>query len=136
MPNIPLGRDLAPLVSAMADISDGLLIDAWRIAQASGCGMAIDLDAIPLSDAYLMARPESLESRLLAVTAGDDYRLIFTAHADHRAAIDAVSLKRGGNAVRIGTCTSELAFSITYQGEAVPLPPRLGYVHGAAVGAP
>jgi thiamine-monophosphate kinase len=128
--NIPMGRDVAPLVSAMADVSDGLLIDAQRIAEASGCGLAIELGAIPLSGAYLMARPESLENRLLAATAGDDYKLIFTAGPDQREAIEAVSLRRGGAAVRIGSCGPWPGLRLTYQGAPVPLPSSLGYVHG------
>jgi thiamine-monophosphate kinase len=36
----------------MADVSDGLLIDAERIAQASGCGVEIDLSAVPLSSDF------------------------------------------------------------------------------------
>ncbi|HYD39122.1 MAG TPA: thiamine-phosphate kinase, partial [Allosphingosinicella sp.] len=36
-PRLEAGRRLAPLASAMMDVSDGLLIDAGRMAQASGC---------------------------------------------------------------------------------------------------
>ena len=39
----------------MMDVSDGLLIDAARMAAASTCGIEIALDAIPLSDAFLAA---------------------------------------------------------------------------------
>ncbi len=49
MPKLKEGRALAPMVNAMADVSDGLLIDASRIAEASGLGVAIALDKIPLS---------------------------------------------------------------------------------------
>ena len=129
-PSIPLGQDLAPLVTAMADVSDGLLIDARRIADASGCGMAIRLEAVPLSQAYLMAIPESLDGRMRAVTAGDDYRLLFTASADHRAAIEAVSLRRGGGAQIIGQCQSDRGLTLSYAGQPVILPTRLGYMHG------
>jgi thiamine-monophosphate kinase len=130
MPNLSLGQQLAPHVSAMADVSDGLLIDAARIAEASGVAMALMLDAVPLSDAYLTARPEGLASRLAAVTAGDDYRLLFTAPVAARAAIAATSLKVGGDASRIGQCTAGRGITLSYRGDAVPLPVRLGFEHG------
>jgi thiamine-monophosphate kinase len=56
-PRLADGRRLARHVHAMMDVSDGLLIDAARMALASGLAVAIDLAAIPLSDAY-RAAPE------------------------------------------------------------------------------
>ena len=50
-PLLAQGRLLAPHAHAMADVSDGLLIDAARIAAASGIAVAIDLDAVPRSPA-------------------------------------------------------------------------------------
>lgn len=64
------GMALAPLVTAMMDISDGLLLDAWRIAQASGATLAIDSAAAPVADPA--RRDECLRW-------GDDYELLFTA---------------------------------------------------------
>ena len=40
------GRGLAQIAHAMMDVSDGLLLDASRMAQASGLALCIDLDAI------------------------------------------------------------------------------------------
>ena len=55
------------------DVSDGLLIDAERLAAASGVALEIDLDAVPLS------RPSAgLDDLLARVTAGDDYELLFS----------------------------------------------------------
>lgn len=42
------GQALAPLVSAMTDVSDGLLFDATRLAKASGVTLAIDRAAMPI----------------------------------------------------------------------------------------
>ncbi len=68
------GQALAPLVSAMMDVSDGLLLDARRMAEASRVTIAIDRNAVPI------ATPE--QRRDEALTWGEDYQLLFTAPAD------------------------------------------------------
>ncbi len=65
------GQALAPLVSAMMDVSDGLLLDSVRLANASGFTLAIDRGAVPI------ATPESRRDD--ALRWGDDYQLLFTA---------------------------------------------------------
>jgi len=65
------GRALAPLVTAMMDVSDGLLLDTSRMAAASGVTIAIDGPAVPI------AVPEA--QRDAALRWGDDYQLLFTA---------------------------------------------------------
>lgn len=64
------GMTLAPHVTAMMDVSDGLLLDASRLARASGLTLAIDAAAVPL------AAPE--HRRDAALRWGDDYQLLFT----------------------------------------------------------
>ena len=64
------GQALAPLVSAMMDVSDGLLLDATRLARASGVTLAIDRAAVPI------ATPEARRDE--ALRWGDDYQLLFT----------------------------------------------------------
>lgn len=68
------GWALAPLVTAMMDVSDGLLLDAQRMAQASGVTLAIDRHAVPIAAAE--------ERRDDALRWGDDYQLLFTLPAD------------------------------------------------------
>ena len=70
MARLAEGEALAPLVTAMMDISDGLLLDASRIAEASGVTIAIDSKAVPIA---------SVEGRRHYVLRwGDDYELLFT----------------------------------------------------------
>ena len=69
------GQALAPHVTAMMDVSDGLLLDAARLARASGVTLAIDSAAVPLCTA-LGAAPEP--RRADALRWGDDYQLLFT----------------------------------------------------------
>jgi thiamine-monophosphate kinase len=100
------GQKLAPFVHAMMDISDGLLIDAERMATASRLGIEIDLARIPLSPSYVSYRTDSLESRMQAASWGDDSELLFCAPANARITVDATAVGRviagGGLTLCIG----------------------------------
>ena len=73
VPLLAEGRALAPLVTAMMDVSDGLLLDASRLAAASGVTLALDRAAIPLAGGVTQAgRADE------ALRWGDDYQLLFT----------------------------------------------------------
>src|SRR6185503_11515595 len=50
-PRVALGERLRGYASACIDVSDGLLGDAGKLARASGCGVEINYDAVPLSEA-------------------------------------------------------------------------------------
>jgi thiamine-monophosphate kinase len=115
------GRLLAPYATAMMDISDGLLLDASRMASASGLALEIDLSVIPLSSDYITCRGETLDSRIQAASWGDDYQLLFAAPADAALPVPATAIGRfleGGG------------LSLHDNGALVPLPPSLGYQHG------
>ena len=128
-PNLALGHALAPLVSAMADVSDGLLLDAQRVAAASGVMVEVALDAVPLSDAWRMVRGDGVEDRIAAATMGDDYRLLFAAPPGQAEAVLAAGLRCGADVVRVGRCAAGAGLRLTFGGAAVPLPGRLGFVH-------
>lgn len=64
------GQALAPLVTAMMDVSDGLLLDARRMAEASGVTIALERAAISI------ATPESRRNE--ALSWGEDYELLCT----------------------------------------------------------
>jgi len=129
MPDLVLGRDVAPLVTAMADVSDGLLIDAGRIAAASGCAVRMELDRMPLSDAFLAVRGESLEDRRFAATAGDDYRLLMTVPPERAQALAHVAERHGTPFTRVGACVPGQGLTLLHNGREIALPPRLGYEH-------
>lgn len=122
MPRLAEGRLLAPLAHAMADVSDGLLIDAGRIAAASGLAAHIDLDAVPLS-AEARAFGEDRAARLAAASAGDDYQLLCAVPPEARDAAAAI-------AVEIGRFEAGAGVHLRDHDGAVPLPARLGYEHG------
>lgn len=122
-PRLALGAALGGVASAGMDVSDGLLIDAARLAEASGVGLAISLDAVPLS------RPAAgLEEVLARVTAGDDYELLFT--APPAADIAALASTARTPVARIGTVVAGGGLSLQFAGQPVALPARLGWEHG------
>ncbi|HEY0412086.1 MAG TPA: thiamine-phosphate kinase [Allosphingosinicella sp.] len=128
-PRLEAGQALAPLVSAMMDISDGLLIDARRMAEASGLAAEVDLGFVPLSPAFLAALGDGREARLAAATAGDDYELLFAAPAQSGAELLALSERLGLPFSRIGGFQAGAGLRLRDRGEPVPLPARLGWEH-------
>ncbi|WP_164115377.1 thiamine-phosphate kinase [Sphingorhabdus sp. Alg239-R122] len=114
------GQALAPHVHAMMDVSDGLLLDARRMADASGLALSLDLDAVPLSDAYRSIFGDTQKSRLDAAKGGDDYQLLFAAPQDLRLPCPATA---------IGKFASGKDISIRYKDKNMQLPVSLGYIH-------
>jgi thiamine-monophosphate kinase len=75
VPRIEEGKRLSSYVSSMIDISDGLLIDLYRLSEASKKGMQIEKERIPVETGA------TLED---ALSGGDDYELLFTIPSEHR----------------------------------------------------
>ena len=128
-PRLEAGQRLAPLVSAMMDVSDGLLIDAARMAEASHGRAEIALDAVPLSEERLAYAGGDRATRLHAATAGDDYELLFAAPAGRAAQILAIGEEIGLALTPIGAFTDGAGLALTDGGEPVPLSGRLGFEH-------
>ena len=121
LPLLETGRMLAGSVTAMMDVSDGLLIDALRMAEASGVALEIDLDALPLSADAKSHAGQDRAARLRAATAGDDYALLFTS---------TLPLPPGPSRVtRIGRAIRGQGLRLKDRDGDVPLPDRLGWEH-------
>lgn len=105
------GQTLAPVATAMMDVSDGVLLDAKRLAEASGVTIDLVRMAVPI------AAPE--DRRDAALSWGEDYELLFTTSPDAVPPIPAHAIgmvrERGENALLL-------------DGSAPP--ERLGYEHG------
>ena len=135
VPLLVPGQVLAQHAHAMMDVSDGLLLDAMRMAEASALNAEIDLDAIPLSKAFIAERSGDLEARLFAATGGDDYALLAAMPAD--ADPLSLSLPSGTTIARIGTLAAEGSLlSLFSGGRPVPLPEHLGHEHRGTSTAP
>lgn len=73
---VALGRALRGIASACIDVSDGLAADASHLARANGCGVLLDLDALPVTPALVEAAGAERATRW-ALTGGEDYELLF-----------------------------------------------------------
>ena len=128
VPQLGAGQGMAPHAHAMMDISDGLLLDARRMAEASKCAITIDLETLPLSRAFVAERGQDLAARLFAATGGDDYALLAALPPDLDPAT--LSLPERTRISRIGSLAAgEVSLSLTSGGEPVELPERLGFEH-------
>ena len=126
-PRLALGRALAGVATAMLDVSDGVLIDAGRLAAASGVAVTVELARLPVS-AAARARIGHADGGLLALaTAGDDYELLFTAGDD--VAVLAAAMLAKTPVTRIGTVVAGSGLMATGAGGANVTPDRLGWEH-------
>lgn len=105
------GQTLAPHVTAMMDVSDGVLLDAKRLAQASGVTIDLERMAVPIAVAE--------DRRDEALTWGEDYELLFTTSPDAVLPIPAHA---------IGTVREPIENALLLDGSAPSR--RLGYEHG------
>lgn len=107
-------QTVADKASASMDVSDGLLIDASRLAKASGCRALIDLEQVPL------ASPSAELSEIIAqCTAGDDYRILMSAPKEREIP----------GFTAIGILTESDGLELRYQGQRVNPPSTLGFEH-------
>jgi thiamine-monophosphate kinase len=128
VPQLAAGRALAAHAHAMMDVSDGLLLDAMRLAEASRCSAAIELDALPLSTAFTEEKGDTRRSRLWAASAGDDYALLAALPPEVDAAT--LSLPEGTTIARIGALVrGKPQLRLTSNGHPVELPETLGHEH-------
>ena len=135
VPLLAPGQALAAQANAMMDVSDGLLLDAMRMAEASELNAEIDLDLLPLSKAFIAERGSGLEARLFAATGGDDYALLAALPAD--ATPLSLSLPSGTTISRIGRLAAEGSLlALSSGGKPVPLPENLGHEHRGNPSAP
>ena len=116
----------ATAMTAMLDVSDGLVADLFHILEESQCGAVLDAKAIPISEA---ARSLASDRTPLqrALGDGEDFELVFTLSADEGRRL----LARSDLPVRvtwIGEIVAEAGCRLREEGSMTELP-RLGWSH-------
>lgn len=111
-PLIDEGQMLVPVVNAMMDVSDGLLLDIYRMAEGGEVSIAIDAASVPVAD------HERADD---CMRWGDDYELLFTLPPDREPPVPAT---------RIGFVEPRGFAPLILDGEPIVNAEGLGYQHG------
>jgi thiamine-monophosphate kinase len=117
---------------ACADVSDGLLADAGRIAVASGLAAEIDLDRLPLSEdglRHMEGASDRAQALIELATGGDDYELVCTASPERAEHLIAAAVAAGVRMTVVGRISEGQGVRARYEERDIT-PPRLGYRHG------
>lgn len=123
-PLISLGQALLDHAHAAADVSDGLIADAGHIADASGLGLSIQLDQLPLSTggrAWLSAQRDQAAASLALATGGDDYALVCAVTPADASALIAAVEAQGILAAIIGTFDATSGVRVSHAGAPIPV---------------
>jgi len=117
-------------VHAAMDLSDGLATDLPRMAAASGCGVEIQLDALPLSSDVQPRKDDSADAVRHALCDGEDFELLLAVAPE-----DAASLlgqqPLDVPITEIGRCIEQPGvWKVTGQGDRQPLDEH-GFEHRA-----
>ncbi|WP_256296660.1 thiamine-phosphate kinase [Haloarchaeobius salinus] len=77
-PRVAAGLALAEHATAMMDSSDGLARSCHQLAEASGCGLALDGEAVPVDDVVREVAGSEETVRELGWFFGEDFELVCT----------------------------------------------------------
>ncbi len=130
-PRLAFGVAARDMVSAMMDVSDGLIADLGHLARASGVSVSVTLETTPRSaaaQAWFENRidPEAALEKL--VTGGDDYELVMTVPIKEEAALKREADRQHLRLTRIGEVVAGQGVTATYLGREV-LIARAGWTH-------
>lgn len=95
-PRLDLAGVVARWASASMDVSDGLLADAAKLAEASGLGVVIERAAVPVSGPAARVLAGGGWSALDLLSGGDDYQILLSAPAAAAPALEAAGFTRIG----------------------------------------
>ncbi|MEA3348213.1 MAG: thiamine-phosphate kinase [Pseudomonadota bacterium] len=131
-PRVNLGKMLAGTgaVTAMLDVSDGVIADLGHLLTASG-GLGAELESLrlPLSNAGRHFLEADLVDYLTLLSGGEDYELLFTIPPDQRSKIETIAAKTAVNLTRIGKITEQAGIYMLVDGSRKALGERGGYDH-------
>ena len=118
-PRNVLAEALRAYASAAMDVSDGLVGDLAKLCRASGLAAAVDVGAVPLSDAARAAL--SADAKLIEriLTGGDDYEIVLTLPVAKFGVLRAAAENTGVPLAKIGQVTSGQGVRFLREGKAL-----------------
>jgi thiamine-monophosphate kinase len=128
-PRVQVGVALAEarLVSAMIDVSDGVLADLGHICELSGVGARLDLSRLPLSEEYRALPLE--DPYAMALSGGEDYELLFCVPVGLGEQVEALLDRLGLQVSRIGEITAGSGIALVDAEGNAYTPVRRGFDH-------
>lgn len=131
-PRLAFGREAARrgLASAMIDVSDGIARDCQNLSIQSKVKVVVETELLPVSQALReVADAHDFDPRTTAMTGGEDYELLFTAHPKDEEAIFDLAAATGLTVTRIGSAeTGEGSVMLGADSEPLGAAP-LGFDH-------
>ena len=99
-PEVILGKELSKqkLATSMIDISDGLLLDLWRVCEESEVGAEIWEERIPVGNFAILEE---------ALSGGEDYALLFTVKEKNLKKVEKLAKKLNRSLFKIGKIIEE-----------------------------
>ncbi len=131
-PRVALGEMLAAsgAVSAMLDVSDGVLADLGHLlTDSGGLGAELEVSRLPLSFAARDFFEADLVDYVALLAGGEDYELLFTASPKQRSKIETLAAKAVVELTRIGRITVAEGVFMLADGSRTALGARGGYDH-------
>ena len=136
-PRVKLGREIAPVATAMIDISDGLSRDLAHICKSSGVGAIVESGLVPIHpDAVELSRRDQISALDHALNDGEDYELLFTSRrrcssgrphwTNHFGAGDFYSGRRWGSASACAARVAAWDWTVVTPTSVLPLSTRGG----------
>jgi len=114
-PPVTFGENLCEIAHASVDVSDGLIADLGHLALASGVGIVVEGERLPLSPALKALWGPNTVVR--AASAGDDYQTAFAAPTNLGGAFSCIGHVSAGEGVSLAVNGKEIAL------------PKPGYRH-------
>ena len=130
-PRLALRDALLAHATAAADVSDGLLADAGHIGEASGLGVSLRLEDVPLSAparAWLAHQDDEAAARAWLASAGDDYEIVCTCAPSVVEPFVAEAKAAGVPLTVVGDAVSSPSAQVTFHGTPIR-PARSGWAH-------
>lgn len=100
VPRVALGQFARAFASAAIDLSDGLCMDAPRLALSSGVRLDVTLESLPMSG--VLRRTLGEQASVFALVGGEDYELLLTVPKRRAAAFEKAAKQRKHKVTRIG----------------------------------
>ncbi len=127
-PRVLAGTMLRRLATSAIDLSDGLISDIRHVLRASATGAVVHMEQLPLSDAML-SLVDANQALDYAVSAGDDYELLFTVPTEQVTNLERAMLHCNVPITCIGQMTGEAQKLQLFQNKKIWEPRVKGFEH-------